>query len=640
MTTAIGPGVESVSISIFAGDPAGGDWDEVAWDAGTWAGYVWLEVGCQVLEAVSRWGTGQEAGVLTLASAGELDLSTYDPDRLLDPINDRSPYFGALTPGRPVRINALLPAGQSVAGSGFIDSAEYDLASATGRIRAVDGVAMLAMAQLPAGVTLPATLRARVRAIVAAVALGELVTVEADTPEMGSDPPVAAWDSTKAGNAWAAITAAATDALVYVWVDPSSVLRFADFGAFPAAPFAIGCPPAAPPVADYRATIMATSGLVAYWRLGEASGVAAADETGVNPAAYRGTVTYGVPGAVSGGDTGITLNGNAANYVTTLAGLFGDPSRPRPTPAASNLNVGDIFTLEAWVNRNGAASGGWNGILSKGGGAFYLRMDGSSGVLALLSSQTAGIATSTAGVPQAAGWHHVVATKDGAAVHLYIDAADVTGAVTNATVGTNPNSVSIGGDTFGAGISEPFSGSIDEPAIYNRALTPAEVSAHFAAATAGPPPETGGPWLVGLSTLSSTFAGDGIRNSVRALSGNVWTDPIVDEHSQALYGPRPFDVDRLPPNLATWAGRILADRAGAAYSIRLGELRPYTVDELALIVELGLQGASSVRIRDDEHGNLIDYVADIVGAQVGVTAAGWAVAYQTMLTVTASTTPA
>ena len=88
------------------------------------------------------------------------------------------------------------------------------------------------------------------------------------------------------------------------------------------------------------------------------------------------------------------------------------------------------------------------------------------------------IVTSSAGVP-ATGWHHVVCTKNGATVKQYIDGADVTGTVTNATCVSVNNFVTIGGDTFGAGISEPFNGSLDEPAIYNRALSASEVLAHY-----------------------------------------------------------------------------------------------------------------------------------------------------------------
>jgi hypothetical protein len=238
-----------------------------------------------------------------------------------------------------------------------------------------------------------------------------------------------------------------------------------------------------PPRPTYRSTILATPNLVGYWRLAEPSGAAAADETGVNPAAYHGTVTRGVAGATPDGNAGIRLDGNAANYVMTLGALLGDfVDRPRPVPALGNLDVGDVVTLEAWVNLNGSRpGGGGRGILSKGSGAFYMRMDGASGALQFLKSQQANIVTSTANVP-VSGWHHVVATKSGAAVHLYLDKADVTGAVSNATLASSGQPVTIGGDTFGAGVSEPWLGSLDEAAIYARALTPAEVKAHWDAA--------------------------------------------------------------------------------------------------------------------------------------------------------------
>ena len=240
---------------------------------------------------------------------------------------------------------------------------------------------------------------------------------------------------------------------------------------------ALSATPVAPPP-PYRDVIMATSGLVGYWRLDEPSGTLCTDQTGANNANYNGTVTRGVTGAIPG-NAAITLNGNAANFIRTQVAVFGDVERPaQPEQLLSNLDVGDVFTLEAWVNRNGAAPTSWSDILSRGANAFYMRMDGSTGAIALLKSQAAGIVTSTAGVP-VSGWHHVVCTKNGATVKQYIDGADVTGTVSNATCVSVNNFVSIGGDTFGSGISEPFNGSLDEPAIYSRALSASEVLAHY-----------------------------------------------------------------------------------------------------------------------------------------------------------------
>jgi len=240
----IGPGAESVGILIWANDPDAARWDRSTWDGAPWGTPAWQSVGCDLTEVAGRWGASSEAGVLSVAEAGGMDLATLDPNRELDPLNTASPYYGAVRPGTPVRLVGLTPA-EVIAGTGFIDTASHDLASSRGRIRAIDGIAYLAQAQLPVGTVLPNTLRARVRAVVTAAGCAEVVPVEAEAPaDPDIDPPVSPWDSTKSAPAWQVISDAAIDALVYVWLDPTGLLRFRSFGSFPDAPISLGCPPA------------------------------------------------------------------------------------------------------------------------------------------------------------------------------------------------------------------------------------------------------------------------------------------------------------------------------------------------------------------------------------------------------------
>lgn len=239
---AIGPGVESVGVLLWASDPDTGRWDRAVWDGQLWGAPAWQSVGCDVGEVTQRWGASQESGILSIAEAGELDVATIDPGRELDPLNTASPYYGAVKPGTPVRIVGYTP-GETIVATGYIDEASYDLASGRGRIRAVDGIAYLSQAQLAAGVVLPNTLRARVRAIVSAVGLYNIVPVE---PEAANDPDVDPAVSPSDGQskpAWQAIADAALDALWYVWVDPTGTLRFRSWGSLLDAPMSVGCPP-------------------------------------------------------------------------------------------------------------------------------------------------------------------------------------------------------------------------------------------------------------------------------------------------------------------------------------------------------------------------------------------------------------
>ena len=101
----------------------------------------------------------------------------------------------------------------------------------------------------------------------------------------------------------------------------------------------------------------------------------------------------------------------------------------------------------------------------------------------------------------------------------------------------------------------------------------------------GPPDE--GPWSRGTAhDRVSRRSGGGIRNAVQAWSApDIDTTIIRDTASRAKYGERLFAVDRVVPDFATWAGRILDDRAGAGLTVGLGEVRPYDETELELMLE-------------------------------------------------------
>ena len=222
----------------------------------------------------------------------------------------------------------------------------------------------------------------------------------------------------------------------------------------------------APPVAAgaYRAAIMGTSGLVGYWRLGEASGASpAADEQGIHPGSYVGPPTLGQRGAVDDD------NGAARFTYGHYVGV----------PHAATLNLADAWSIEAWVKLETVA-GGVRGIAGKGAGGYYLRVT-PAGNLELARSNIQALTTSTTLLP-AGTWTHVVGTKSGATSKLYINGVDRTGTVTNSTTANNNMPLTIGADADAVGARRDFySGSIDDVALYSRALMPAEVSAHYGA---------------------------------------------------------------------------------------------------------------------------------------------------------------
>ena len=220
----------------------------------------------------------------------------------------------------------------------------------------------------------------------------------------------------------------------------------------------------------YRFEVMNTAGLVGYWRLGESSGATAFSETQYGNADYIGAVTP-TAGAIGDGTTGVVAT--PANCTVACRDTV-------------NFEFGDVVTCEAWINRNNTAPGSFGGIMAKAGGAYYLRLNQTTGQIEFAKQGTVSIVGSTQNVPLT-GWHHVVATKNGSTTKLYLDGVDVTGTVANQTLANNGAFLFFGSrndSNFGG--AEPFSGFLDEIAVYNVAITAATVAAHYAAASVSP----------------------------------------------------------------------------------------------------------------------------------------------------------
>jgi hypothetical protein len=97
--------------------------------------------------------------------------------------------------------------------------------------------------------------------------------------------------------------------------------------------------PAAPGARTYAGTILGTSNVQGYWRLGETTGTTAVDQTGHANGTYLGTITKGTPGLLTGdADKAATLDAAQASRVEIT-------SPPAPTTAV---------TVEAWAQDTGS----------------------------------------------------------------------------------------------------------------------------------------------------------------------------------------------------------------------------------------------------------------------------------------------
>ena len=215
-------------------------------------------------------------------------------------------------------------------------------------------------------------------------------------------------------------------------------------------------------ISGYPGRVLA-DGAVGYWRLGESNGTVAADRTGHGfSGSVVGELAWQRDGALADGDRAAYFDGTDS-YIAVS-----------PTPS---LDLTTALSLETWVQTTG--TGGWQRLLGKGtnGSEWDLWVDGNG--LPALQVGGASDPFHLAGRTAVADgqWHHLVATWDGSTARLYVDSAlEASGALTGPLVPNPADGVVIGRDPLGFFTN----GALDEVAIYNHALSGADVADHFA----------------------------------------------------------------------------------------------------------------------------------------------------------------
>lgn len=218
--------------------------------------------------------------------------------------------------------------------------------------------------------------------------------------------------------------------------------------------------------ADSRGQVLA-DGVVGFWRLGEGSGTTAADETGANPGTYQGGPTLGVAGALlSNPNTAASFNGST-QYVNV--------------PSSSSLNVSTGVTVEAWAKPASMPGLGNSGTIAMKATdppyAYWLQVTDNDRAKFGVGVGGVNRPISAGGVVSTGSWYHLVGTYDGSIERLYVNGLLVASQALAGAVDIVAGNFRIG--TTRA--TEWFNGAIDEVAVYNRALTPAQVQAHYLA---------------------------------------------------------------------------------------------------------------------------------------------------------------
>ncbi len=215
----------------------------------------------------------------------------------------------------------------------------------------------------------------------------------------------------------------------------------------------------------------------AWWRLGETAGTAATDASGNGRGgAIAGTHALGQPGLlVANTDKALKLaNGTTDGKVTvsSMSGLLG--TRLAAEAWVDYAGVSTLNGENRVISRNWGASGGWMLALVK---------DGAGIQRARWAIDAAGTVV-TASAPVTPGKLHLAGTYDGATLRLYVNGAEVASTPSSSAALNSSAAVYLGE-------ALDVDQTLDEAALYERALTAEQVKRHFDVGAGTDPSVTG-----------------------------------------------------------------------------------------------------------------------------------------------------
>lgn len=224
---------------------------------------------------------------------------------------------------------------------------------------------------------------------------------------------------------------------------------------------------------SYRALVLADSP-AAFWRLGDkACGPADASGNG-NTGAYAGGPGLDAHPLIADPDTSVHFDGSNDEID------FPDSASLSPTKAIS---------VEAWVRPDvvPTASGSAWQLISKWNTALLYLQGGASPrfVFALYDAVSSSYAPAVVGTTTVSAntVYHVVGTYDGSKMRLYVNGALEATFARNGSVNDSPSGGAIAAKGWGTLPSPHFQGRLDEIAIYETALAPTVIQAHYSRGT-------------------------------------------------------------------------------------------------------------------------------------------------------------
>jgi hypothetical protein len=267
--------------------------------------------------------------------------------------------------------------------------------------------------------------------------------------------------------------------------------------------------------ARFAAPVPLPEGMVAFWR-GETD---ATDLIGGYSGAFYTGTTPTAPSTTVWGKVGSAFVFDGTSYVQI--------------PDAPGLQPPQI-TLEAWVFPTVLSSTSYQTVIGRGSSTAAAEqwwLGVLNGVPQFFSHDSGEPLAGPAAIPLNQ-WTHLAATFDGATKVLYVNGIQVASQGGLGALAYAPVPVGIGATWQNNTPTYLFTGSIDEVSLYDRALTPAEISA---IATAGPAGKsTVGPYITTELLLPPATVGQPYSRAFTSVQG---TPPVSYMLSAANTAP-------------------------------------------------------------------------------------------------------
>jgi hypothetical protein len=215
---------------------------------------------------------------------------------------------------------------------------------------------------------------------------------------------------------------------------------------------------------------------VAYWRFGETNGTTATDSVGGHNATYGSTVSLGVAGPRPADFLGFETTNTAAQFTNGVNNSW-------ITIPALNLNTNAV-TITAWIYPIGNQAAYTGLVFCRNGSTVSgMNLNNAGTDLGYTWNNNSGTWSWSSGVqPPANQWSFVALVVQPAGATVYLINTNGQQSATNSVANANQSFAgtgTIGTDTYSS-TARAFNGIMDEVAVFNYALAPAQIQQLYA----------------------------------------------------------------------------------------------------------------------------------------------------------------